>query len=236
MDQQFSQFIDDPASHNPFRADAVVEILRQGGGSRPAVEVVLLGDQLAVYKNYTASAPGFSRILGPLLAWRECRSLQQLQQLTGSPGLLARVGKRGLLMQKIDAVPVLKTTTAIDWEQFFQRYEVLLDSMHELGVAHGDLRSPHNTLVDTQGQPYVVDFVASVQRGRTWNLSANWLFRQMVRVDHSAVLKLKKRLAPELLRADEQASLGRSTCFGRLARGFGQGVRRLSRKLFTGSK
>ncbi len=211
----------------------LVKTLRKGAGTRPAVDVVLLGEQQVVYKNYVAAAPIFGQLLGPLLVWRESRSLQRLQNLSGTPALLGRVGKRGLVMEKIEAVPVLQATFDIDWAHFFQHYVVLLDNLHALGVAHGDLRSPHNTLVNRRGQPYVVDFVASVQRGRAWNLPANWLFRRLVLVDRSAVLKLKKRLAPELLSAEERVGLGRSTGLGRMAQGFGQVIRQLSRKLFS---
>jgi len=236
MDYQIQQFLNHLGSDMQVSADLLLETLRDGSGTRPAVAVVLLGEQAVVYKNYIVAAPGFGRLLGPLLVWRESRSLRRLQKLYGTPKLLARVGKRGLVMEKFDAVPVLKSTRDIDWEHFFRRYTALLDSMHTLGVAHGDLRSPHNTLVDSRGRPYVVDFVASVQRGRAWNLPANWLFRRMVAVDRSAVLKLKKCLAPELVLAQEQASLDRSSYSGNVARGFGQGVRWLSQKLFSGHK
>jgi len=235
-DQQLRQFINRLGPGMRVAEDRLLQNLRQGAGTRAAVDIVLLDRQAVVYKNYAAAAPGFGRLLGPLLVWREGRSLQRLQNLAGTPKYLIRVGQRGLLMEKIAAVPVLKVNRDIDWSDFFQRYRVLLDSMHAQGVAHGDLRSPHNTLVDAEGVPYIVDFVASVQRGRFWNLPANWLFKQMVLVDRSAIVKLKKRLAPELLETEELAVLEHSSRLGYWARWLGQGVRQLSRRFFTDSK
>ncbi len=236
MDHQLQQFCKNLGPSREALSAWQVQNLRQGVGTRPAVDVVLFGEKQVVYKNYVAAAPVFARFLGPLLTWRECRSLQRLDSLSGIPGLLMQIGKRGLVMEKIDAVPVLKADFDVDWAAFFQAYTQLLDEMHGLGVAHGDLRSPHNTLVDRQGHPYIVDFVASVHRGRIWNWPANRLFHRIVMVDRSAVLKLKNRLAPELLRAEDQSALDQSTRFGCMARGFGQGVRKLSRILFTAGK
>ncbi|GIS90139.1 MAG: hypothetical protein CM1200mP20_01800 [Pseudomonadota bacterium] len=47
---------------------SVVKVLRTGGGSRPRVEQVRLGDQLAVLKDHSGCDPLFAMILGRTLA------------------------------------------------------------------------------------------------------------------------------------------------------------------------
>src|SRR5699024_2460236 len=105
----------------------------------------------------------------------------------------------------------------------------LIDAMHERGVAHCDLRSPSNILVDATGQPQIVDFVARMHRGRGWNLPWNWLFRRFCGADDGALIKLKQRFARHLLTAQEQAATAHRGLGERVARRIGSDVRRLTR-------
>ena len=105
--------------------------------------------------------------------------------------------------------------------------------MHELGVAHCDLRSPTNVLITGEGKPALVDFVASFRRGARINFIAALLFRQFVRVDQSAVIKLKRYLAPELLAAGETEDEQVGGVMGRFFRWVGVKARDASRAVFA---
>ena len=109
----------------------------------------------------------------------------------------------------------------------------LLDQMHQQGVAHCDLRSPTNTLLTADGKPVIVDFVASVQRGRRWNSIANGLFKQFVQADDAAINKLKNHVDPTLLTEVQRKRLKDHSGVEKLARRIGGGFRDVSRRLFT---
>lgn len=222
-----------PADLNTLRAHTV-EVMRRGGGSRPDVLRVRHHDADAVLKDQNRCDAAFARLLGPLLAWREARSLDRLRGLAGIPALQGRPDKRSLLMEYIPAVPITESSHA-DWPAFFTALERLLDAMHARGVAHCDLRSPNNTLVSEAGDPVLVDFVASVHQGRPWNPAGRWLFARFCRVDRKAVIKLKSIVAPELVADDEQPLLEHRAAAHRALRRIGIAIRNAARRLFTRS-
>ena len=105
--------------------------------------------------------------------------------------------------------------------------------MHEIGVAHNDLRNPTNTLITDEGHPVLVDLVAYFSQGSRWNWPRNWIFRKFCQVDLSAITKLKLRYAPELVTESDihpEHIAGQS---GMRVKRFGQWVRRVTRALFT---
>jgi len=206
---------------------------RTGQGSRPDVLLVEKDSEQAVLKDHNACDPVFGFMLGSLLVWRETKALEALQGTSGIPDFIKRVDRRALLMTYAPALPVKQCRDEVDWNDYFPRLSGLVEAMHVKGVAHCDLRSPNNVLVDENNNPHLVDFVACVFRGTRWNPISRWLFRQFCRVDVSAIAKLKQRYAPELITSGEVVLLERNSLLDRTARGFGVAVRNISRLLFT---
>ncbi len=206
---------------------------REGGGSRPDVLLIEIDSHKAVLKDHNACDGRFGRFIGPLLAWREAKALRRLNGVAGIPRLYARPDRRSVLMEYIPGKHLGSGSERAAGEEFFVRFHNLLQTVHARGVAHCDLRSPRNTLVDEDGRPAIVDFVSCVFRGRRWNIIANWLFNQFQRADLGAEAKLKKLVAPDLLTAEEERSLRGRTVIDRTARWLGGGIRKLSRRLLT---
>ena len=119
------------------------------------------------------------------------------------------------------------------WKRFFVTLEQRLAAIHQLGVAHCDLRSLNNVLVNEHGDVFIVDFVACCFEGRRWNLLSRAVFRRFCLVDRDAVLKLKQQVAPELLSDEQRNRLKHVGWFARGARNAGKLIRRLSRMLLT---
>ncbi|HSH43621.1 MAG TPA: hypothetical protein VK973_15990 [Arenicellales bacterium] len=211
---------------------AMVELIRSGQGSRPDVMRVRYRGGDAILKDQSGCDVVFARVLGPLLAWREARALRRLDGLAGIPALLDRPDRRSILIEYKPAVPITRASHS-DWPGFFAALQALIDDMHQRGVAHCDLRSPNNTLVDESGRPVLVDFVASVTRGRPWNPLGRWLFHRFCEVDTKAVIKLKSIVAPELVTDAERPMLEHRSVAHRAVRAFGAGIRRLARWGFT---
>ena len=119
------------------------------------------------------------------------------------------------------------------WKLFFMSLEQRLFSIHQAGVAHCDLRSLNNVLVNSNGEACIVDFVACFFEGQRWNLLSRAIFRRFCRADEDAVLKLKQQVAPELLSDEQWSRIGHVGWFARGARNTGKLIRRLSRILLT---
>ena len=212
----------------------VVQTLREGGGTRARVLRVTLGERDAVLKDHAGCDPLFSTLLGPILTGRECKALKILSSVEGVPLLIDRRGSRAVLMEWFSASPfkTLQRDTEF-WRQFFVSLEQRLVAIHQAGVAHCDLRSLNNVLVNSSGEACIVDFVACFFEGRRWNLLSRAVFRRFCRADDDAVLKLKQQVAPELLSDEQWSRIGHAGWFARGARNTGKLIRRLSRILLT---
>ena len=211
---------------------SAVEAFRTGQGTRPDVLLIEVDGKRAILKDQNACDRWFAMLIGPLLCWREARALQRLKAISGVPQLLTKPDARSLLMEYVDVEQAIKTQQAQDWQAWFNKLEELIQRMHKAGIAHGDLRSPGNVLIDKQGNPVLVDFVASSGQGAGWNIIANTIFHGLCAVDESAVVKLKSIIAPELL-DNAAASNHVGGKAGLFLRALGQGVRKLCRLLFT---
>lgn len=219
-------------SHQRLRQHAI-HSYRRGGGSRPDVLLIDIGGRKAVLKDHNACDQGFGRLLGPLLVSREARALRRLDQIAGTPKLYATPDSRSLLMEHIPGKPLGQFGDNPAWDKFFIDFEHLLQQVHASGVAHCDLRSPDNALICEANRPAIVDFVSCVFRGRRWNIVSRWLFNQFARADRSALIKLKKGVASNLLTAEEERLLNEQTMLECTARWLGAGFRNLSRRLLT---
>lgn len=212
-----------------------VKTFRQGGGSRPDVLLIKVGDEKAVLKDYSKADPWFRRLIGPLSVRREARALRQLESVPGVPRLLRIVNRDAMLLEYIPGTSAREVPAGGLTPQFFERFYRLVDRLHEFGVAHCDLRSQGNILVGADGEPYVVDFTAHFRRGRPWNAAARWMYGKFCEADRVAVARLKKSHAPDLLTEAEKQALARDrkTPLERSARFIGKSVRNVSRWLLT---
>lgn len=207
---------------------------RQGGGTRPDVLLINVDGNQAVLKDQNSADKWFAILIGPLLNWRECKALHLLSEHPAIPNLLAKPDGRSFLMDFHASEQVTQLNNiSVNWPIFFTRLQDSIKKMHQLGVAHNDLRNPTNILVSKEGEPVLVDLVACFCRGRRWNLINNWVFTKFTQVDQSAIHKLKNRVAPELITdadIDTKDIAGRP---GLWIKRVGQAIRKVSRALFT---
>lgn len=211
-----------------------IATFREGGGTRPDVLLIKIDGSHAVLKDQSKADKWFALLLGPLLNWRETKALKRLAHVECVPKLLCTPSNRSFLMSyhPSEQINVIENTQP-NWPEFFSQLANAVESLHKAGVAHNDLRNPSNTLITPEGEPILVDLVACFCKGSNWNFPNKWIFDKFALVDLSAITKLKTRFAPELLNeADIQAEqiAGKT---GMTIKAIGQGVRRLSRRLFT---
>ncbi|RBP53076.1 hypothetical protein DFR28_101461 [Arenicella xantha] len=211
-----------------------IQSFRAGGGSRPDVMLIEIDGHRAVLKDQGGADKWFALLIGPILNWRECKALRRLDAVACVPTLLHTPSSRSFLMTYHDAEQVTHLNRFTpDWPIFFDKLNAAIDNVHAAGVAHNDLRNPTNTLVNQDGDPILVDLVACFCKGRQWNLPNQWLFSKFSQVDKSAITKIKRRLAPELIVDTDINPEEIAGKFGMAIKALGQWVRRASRVLFT---
>ncbi|MCH2191807.1 MAG: hypothetical protein MK188_12855 [Gammaproteobacteria bacterium] len=212
-------------------------VFRHGGGSRPDVLLIEIDGHKAVLKDQGGGDKWFALLIGPLLNWRECKALRKLSEVECIPELLAVPDKRSFLMSYHESEQITRLSkTQPDWPEFFDNLAKAIQQMHSAGVAHNDLRNPTNTLITPNGDPILVDLVACFCRGSRWNIINHWLFDKFAKVDLSAITKLKQKIAPELITEQDIKPEEIAGKAGLAAKGLGQWIRKLSRRLFTSSK
>ena len=212
----------------------VIEVLRDGGGSRPNVLRIHRDGEDQVLKDHAGCDPLFAALLGKLLTRREARALLKLDSAAGVPRLLGQPGSRALYMEWLDGISIKEALAReIDWPKFLTELENTLRKIHAQGVAHGDLRGLSNILVGPDQTPYIIDFVSCFFAGSRWSFIRGWVFRRFCEADRQALLKLKQRVAPELMNAADAESIAHSGVFNRAMRRIGQVVRKLSLWLLT---
>ncbi len=74
--------------------------------------------------------------------------------------------------------------------QFFYQLEKRISAMHKAGRVHLDLRNLGNILVDTHGEPAIIDFQSSIR----WHSLPRWLSRFMRGADITGTYKAWQRL------------------------------------------
>lgn len=211
-----------------------IATFREGGGSRPDVFLIEIDGNKAVLKDQGGADKWFATIIGPILNWRECKALRKLADVSCIPNLLSVPDKRSFLMSYHESEQITKlVNNEPNWPVFFEKFNAAIAQVHAAGVAHNDLRNPTNTLVTKNGDPVLVDLVACFCRGSAWNKPNLWLFDKFSKVDQSAITKIKRRVAPDLLNDKDVHPEEIAGKAGMAAKRLGQWVRKISRKIFT---
>ena len=212
----------------------VIQVLRDGGGSRANVLRIHRDGEDQVLKDHAGCDPLFAALLGKLLTRREARALLKLDSVAGVPRLLGQSGSRALYMEWLGGISIKEALAQeTDWPKFLAELENIVSQIHAQGVAHCDLRGLSNVLVGPDETPYVIDFVSCFLAGSRWNFVRGWVFRRFCEADRQALLKLRQRVAPESMNTTDAELIMHSGFFNRAMRRVGQGIRKLSLWLLT---
>jgi tRNA A-37 threonylcarbamoyl transferase component Bud32 len=181
-----------------------VKVIRQGGWFKADIKRLSFGGEDAILKDFSGKSWPV-RLLGRRQVAQEVRALRRLQGIPGIPHCYGEA-ERGaaVLMERMDGDWITRFCDArpADAPAVFDRLERLLAAIHARGVAHIDLRKRDNILVQVDGSPCIIDFNASFCFEPA-TLGARLLFPLLRRIDDSAVLKWKSRLAPGLMSPED---------------------------------
>jgi len=169
---------------------------------------------------------------GRLMADREVRHYQLLQDLDSVPRLLGRVGRSAFAHAWVEGNDLLDQKDRLP-DDFFDRLEALVAAVHARGMAYVDMNKPDNVLVGTDGRPVLIDFQISWAPRPSWGPLGS-LKRRLLALfqesDRYHVRKLKRLYRPDLLTPAERAAGEERPWFLRLHRVIGAPLRDLRRK------
>jgi hypothetical protein len=200
--------ITEPEWKNLTRADlerAYVTRLSKRFPTKPDISVVEIDGYRAVHKDIKGKSGLVKHTLGSWLINREYRIYRRLSGCSGVPRLHSRPDRWSILIEYVKGERLKRGDPRLRDPVFFNRLRTLVDSIHTKGVVHLDLRHKGNMMITDGGKPCVIDFNSS------FYLGGNALGRRLLpwfrRIDSFGLLKLKQRVAPDLLSNDERSRL-----------------------------
>lgn len=148
------------------------------------------------------SGRGLRGTLSQAAIRREAQVYRRLQGISGIPGCFGCLDDRYLVLEHVpgDTLHALEDELA-NRARFFARLLETLLTMHDAGVAHGDLKRKKNILVGPGEQPFLIDFgIAVIADGRR-----GLLFDLVRQVDRNAWFKHKYRGRMKDIAAEDAA-------------------------------
>jgi len=192
------------AMENPTVKEAdskVIETLQAGGPVFAVVRVVEHETGRAILKDFSRSTWVFQQSFGRFLAALEARAYRRLQGVAGIPRLIRRTSPDGLLLEYIAGTNCLDAGPDSFSQEFFDQVGELLSEVRARGVLHCDVGG--NLVLGKDGKPWLVDFASSVVLPPGLGPAGAFLRNLRGKYDERALLKMKRRRAPHLLRAAE---------------------------------
>lgn len=123
---------------------------------------------------------------------REYKIYKKLKNLKGIPFCYGLTDQGDLVLEYIDGASYRDKQFELDGnDQFFDALLELIKSMHNVGVAHGDLKRKDNLLVDQNLKPYLIDFGTAVINDDRSGAFKKIVFDFLRRTDLNAWIKHK---------------------------------------------
>ncbi|MCR4316030.1 MAG: hypothetical protein NUW37_06725 [Planctomycetes bacterium] len=180
-----------------------------------------------VMKDVSKMSPLFKPIARMLLD-REAFVYEKLRGVEGVPRSYGKIDDDALLIEFADGTPLHSADESKLDADFFERLYGIVREIHSRGVVHLDLHQRWNILVDSEGNPRIIDFGASIYLGSP-GVSRDFLLGVLGKIDLSGLIKFKMRYRPDSL-TDSEKELALSWHRARLWWPFKMSRKRLRRR------
>ncbi len=179
----------------------LVSNLRPGGGTRPALLLIEDRGKRAIVKDYRASGWLLRRVFGPWLIAREERIYLRLSGAPGIPNVIGKLDRHALVVEFVRGRAASECPEGSLPPDFFERLSAVVNSLHERGVVHCDLKNRSNIVVGDGNVPYIVDFASAFTYSGALGPLRRLVFRCFQVDDRRAVIKARMLVGG--IRSDE---------------------------------
>lgn len=196
-------------------AAATKWVLRSGRRKKADLYVVDLGEGPMLVKDFATKSPWY-RLLGRIQTSRETRSYRRLQGESCVPALVGRIDRHALAVEEVPGELLAFAASRFrEAERYLASLRAGVERLHELGIAHMDLRSRDNVLLRPDGEVVLVDLAGAIHL-RPGSMLHRLFFRLLTLPDRAALLKWKWMIAPERLTDEERIAFDRFQSVRRL--------------------
>ena len=181
------------------------QTLRETSNTRPGLWIVEENSVRAVVKDFSTKGFLFRNTAGRFLVWREEKAYRKLQSIRSIPRLYRNIQGLALVMEEVQG----RDGEAFHGfeqlpEDFFHELRKVVSDIHRCGLAHCDLKTASNILVDREGKPALIDWGASISEREFRFFPLNLIYRRFVKDDLMAIIKLQLRLDPDSVSPEEK--------------------------------
>jgi len=207
-------------------------VLRKPSNTRPILRVIEENGKKAVVKDFSVNGFMYRNIIGRFLIWREKKAYEKLDGIKGVPIFYRGISGLALIIEEIPGKNLMAVhkSTGIP-EQFYSDLYSLLKTIHEVGLAHCDLKRSPNIIFGDNGKPYLVDWSASISKEEFGLFPLSLIFKRFVRDDLNAIIKLKLKYNPEMVSTEEKIMYMNRSLTEKIIRNIRETARRLLKKI-----
>ncbi|RMG45080.1 MAG: hypothetical protein D6718_08390 [Acidobacteria bacterium] len=181
-------------------------VLVRGRWSKADVWLARLPDgRRGVVKEFRGK-PWPGRWWGRLQIAREARFLAFLSDLRVAPRLIARPHPLVLVMEALSGRPLYHCEGTPEGRAALEPLVQAVRRVHGAGVVHLDLRGRENVQLERDGRVVLVDWASAV-RLPPGTVRHRLFFGPLSRIDESALVKWRQKLAPDTLTAEDRRLL-----------------------------
>ena len=158
------------------------------GGYQGEIRIGRIADKNVLIKS--AAGAGIKGWLNRKMISREYRMYSRLDGVQGVPFCYGFFMGRYLVLEHVKSQSYRHATIS-DRDSFFSEFFDVIGSLHDRGVAHGDLQRKDNILVTEDSRPCLVDFGVSVFRKPGFHPINHFLYDFSRQQDFNCWLKHK---------------------------------------------
>jgi RIO-like serine/threonine protein kinase len=180
-------------------------ILRKPSSTRPVIWILEQDGVKAIVKDFCFNGFLFRNTIGRFLVWREKKAYERLKGLKGVPILYRAIDGLALVIEAIPGnnIEAMETVAKLS-DNFFEDLRVLVDNIHERGLAHCDLKRAPNIILGDDGKPYIVDWAASISKREFGFFPLYLIYEMFIQDDLNAIIKIRLKHHPENVTPEEK--------------------------------
>lgn len=133
---------------------------------------------------------GIVKTIHTLMLRHENRVYEQLTEFEGCPKCHGLIANKYLVLGYVDGHPIRKQQPQ-NHAAYFNKLFEFIEDMHQLQVAHMDLKKKDNLLVSDRDMPCLIDFGTAVIKKSGFHPLNSFLFKLAKRFDYNAWIKHK---------------------------------------------
>lgn len=180
-------------------------ILRNATSTRPVIWRIEENGVKVIVKDFSLNSFWFRNIVGRFLIWREKKAYKKIDGLIGVPALYGSIGGVALIIEEIQGTDIGRKEIMKDLdENFIKDLGNLIDRIHDRGIAHCDLKRAPNIMIGNDGNPYIIDWAASISKSEFGFFPLNIIYKRFIQDDLNAITKIKLKWRPEKVSPEEK--------------------------------